>query len=89
MPDAQVSIARVILDDDALCDDGSPYVGVIARASLKIPYGADWITSSIDSPGLWGIEADASEDYLEEVFQEERATLLDMLESLKAFEVVT
>ena len=63
------------------------YVGVIARATIKIPYGAASITATIDSPGLWGVENDSGEDYLAHVFGEERATLLDMLESLKDYEV--
>lgn len=88
MTASQITIKRVVLDDDALADDGSPLLGVIARACIRVPYGADWICASLDSPGLWGIEAAHNDSYLEEVFQEERATLLDILESLKTYEVV-
>lgn len=64
------------------------FIGVRAVASIKVPYGRDWIVTRIKSPGLWGIESDAGEDYLAEVFAEEKATLLEMLESLKEYEVV-
>lgn len=64
------------------------YVGVRAKAEIKIPHGHDWIVSHISSPGLWGIESDSDESYLNEVYEEEKATLLGMLESLKAYEVM-
>jgi hypothetical protein len=35
------------------------FIGIRAKATIKIPYGANpecWITSEIFSPGLWGIE---------------------------------
>lgn len=64
------------------------FVGVRAVAQIKIPYGADWIISKVTSPGLWGIEDDSGDAYFSEVFQEERKTLVDMLESLKDFEIV-
>lgn len=63
------------------------FVGVIARATIKIPYGADFIVSTLDSPGLWGVESDSGDDYLNEAFGDERATLLEMLESLRGFTV--
>lgn len=43
--------------------------------------------AQIKSPGIWGIESDAGADYIAEVFAEEKATLLEMLESLKDYEV--
>jgi hypothetical protein len=64
------------------------FVGVRAVAEIKIPHGADWIVSRVSSPGLWGIEDDSGEGYFREVFQEERKTLIDMLESLKDFEII-
>lgn len=59
------------------------YVGVIARATIAVPYGKDFITMTIDSPGLWGVESDSGEDYIAQIFAEERATLVEMLNSLK------
>jgi len=63
------------------------YIGVMAAAEIRIPYGKDFIVTEIESPGLWGIESDSDEDYLNSVFEDEKKTLLDMLESLKTFEM--
>jgi hypothetical protein len=66
------------------------FVAIRARATIKIPCGSNpdcWITSELLSPGLWGIESDSSAEYFEEVYREERALLIDMLASLKTFEV--
>ena len=60
------------------------------RHDLKIPYGINprcWITSELLSPGLWGIESDSGDDYFQQVYQDERAVLIDMLAHLKTFEV--
>jgi hypothetical protein len=65
------------------------FVGVRAKATIKFPYGDNpdcWITSELLSPGLWAIESDSSEEYFREVYQEERAILIDMLASLKIHE---
>src|SRR5947207_1836146 len=64
------------------------FVGVRAVAEIQVPYGPDFIVTKLESPGLWGIERDSGEDYFEEVFQEEKSTLLDMLDSLHTYEVV-
>jgi hypothetical protein len=58
------------------------YVGVLAAVELPIPYGADRILARIESPGLWGIESDSGEDYLDSVFREESDILADMLAEL-------
>ena len=66
------------------------FVGIYARATIKIPYGANpqcWITAELQSPGLWGIESDSGDDYFRQVYQEEREVLIDMLASLKTFEI--
>lgn len=64
------------------------YVGVMAKAEIRIPYGKDFILTEITSPGLWGIESDSGDEYFNSVLKEEKRTLLDMLESLKTFELV-
>ena len=67
------------------------FLGIHARALIKIPYGANpesWITAELMSPGLWGIESDSGEDYLRQVYQEEREILTAMLASLKTYEVI-
>ena len=58
------------------------FVGVRAAVELPIPFGKDRILTRIESPGLWGIESDSGEDYLESVFQEESNILADMLAEL-------
>jgi hypothetical protein len=58
------------------------YVGVKARATVTIPYGASFISTVIESPGIWGIESDSGPAYLAEVYEEEKATLRFMLESI-------
>jgi hypothetical protein len=61
-----------------------------AKATIKVLYGINpdcWITSELLSPGLWGIESDSSECYREQVYQEERDTLLTLLASLKTYEI--
>jgi hypothetical protein len=66
------------------------FVGMRARATLKIPHGSNpvcWITTDLLSPGLWGIESDCGEHYLEEVYRDERDELLRMLASLKTCKV--
>ena len=64
------------------------FVGVRARAEIRTPYGQDWIVAHISSPGLWGIEDDSGEDYFNEVYEEEKQTLLGMLDDIKNFELV-
>ena len=58
------------------------FVGVRAAIELPIPFGKDRILTRIESPGLWGIESDSGEDYLDSVFQEESAILANMLTEL-------
>jgi len=58
------------------------YVGLRAAVELPIPYGADRILVKVESPGLWGVESDSDEDYLDSVFREECDTLADMLAEL-------
>ena len=62
------------------------FVGIRARAGIKIPHGSNpdcWISAELLSPGLWGIESDSSEAYFGEVYRDERDTLIAMLASLK------
>jgi hypothetical protein len=71
-------------------NDDWHFVVVRAKATLKFPCGANpdcWITSKLFSPGLWGIESDSGDAYFQEVYQEERAILIDMLASLKTYEL--
>jgi hypothetical protein len=65
--------------------DGDFYfIGIRASIEIQIPSksGGYWNLQTIQSPGLWGIESDSADDYLSEVFKEEKAVLIEMLETL-------
>lgn len=54
------------------------YVGVRAMASIFIPIGQGSICEyKLLSAGLWGIESDSGEKYLNEVFEEQAAELVE------------
>jgi hypothetical protein len=46
------------------------------------------IVGRLESPGVWGIEDDSSRDYLAELFEAEKAVLLELIASLREFEFV-
>jgi hypothetical protein len=76
---------------DAWRDGQWHFLGVRARATIKIPHGINpqcWITSELLSPGLWGIESDSGDAYFRQVFQEEREILIAMLASMRTYEVI-
>jgi hypothetical protein len=56
------------------------FVGV--RAVAEILIGGVMVTETITSPGLWGIEDDSGDEYLEQIGEEEKVTLRAMLEEL-------
>lgn len=60
---------------DAWYRDEWHFIGIRARANVTIVKNSVGFSFSLDSPGLWGIESDAGEDYLAEVFEEEKASL--------------
>lgn len=67
------------------------FVGIRARATINISCGSNpqcWITSELLSPGLWSIESDSSDAYLQEVYREERNILTEMLASLKTYDLI-
>lgn len=58
------------------------YVGVVAVAHVYIPAGGNsFRMMTLESAGLWGVESD-SEDYLKEVFEEEKENLLAELKEM-------
>ena len=76
---------------DAWRDGQWHFLGVRARATIKIPHGINpqcWITSELLSPGLWGIESDSGDEYFLQVYQEEREVLIGMLASLRTYQVI-
>lgn len=58
------------------------FVGVRASIEVEIPFSHGSILHTVTSPGLWGIEDDSGQDYFREVFTDESAILVDMLEKL-------
>jgi hypothetical protein len=67
-------------------DDEWHFVGIRAKATIKIPHSSNpecWITSELLSPGLWGVESDSDDQYFQQVYQDERDILLAMLATLK------
>lgn len=70
---------KIVPDPDH--DGEEEAVGVQAVAILEIPFGHDFIRTTIKSPGLWGIEG-GTQKYYREIFEEEKATLIDMLDGL-------
>ena len=51
------------------------FVGVQAVAEIRI----NGISQTISSGGLWGIESDSSDEYFDEIFEEEKEQLKDVL----------
>jgi hypothetical protein len=62
--------------------------GIKASVTLQIPHGDGFISQTIESPGLWGVESDAGEDHLQEVFRDECSILASMLEAMSGIVVV-
>ena len=46
-------------------------IGIRAQATIAIKRNGYTTTYTLKSPGLWGIESDADESYLREVFENE------------------
>lgn len=66
---------------DWLCGLWS-FVGIMARAHVEIVRNGSGTAYTLHSPGLWAVESDSSEDYLDEIYAEERATTLTDLAPL-------
>ncbi len=49
---------------------------------MLIPRGGHFVTQTVTSPGLFGIESDSDEDYLDQVFADECARLAAMLSAI-------
>jgi hypothetical protein len=41
-----------------------------------------YLTHTISSPGLWGVESDAGEEYLDEIYRQELSTLREILNAM-------
>lgn len=59
------------------------FIGIKEMARIEIKMSENhYITQEILSPGLWSIESDATDDYLESVYQTEIEILKSMLKEL-------
>jgi hypothetical protein len=57
-------------------------MGIQASANVLIPLCGHSVTQTVTSPGLFGIESDSDEAYLDQVFAEECASLTAMLSAI-------
>jgi hypothetical protein len=82
-------ITHLAIERDSDWDTGAEVEGLIyIRATCEIeitPEGyGHGILQTLSSPGLYGIDDDSSKEYLDEVWQEECQTLIDMLKEIGA-----
>lgn len=67
---------------DAFYEGAWHMMGIQASATFLIPLNGHYVTQTVTSPGLWGIESDSDEDYLDQVFTDECVNLTEMLQML-------
>ena len=68
---------------------GENYIGVKAHAELQFTWqkcskrNYSIITTTIDSPGIWGIFIMESEEHIDEIYKEEITILMDMINMIR------
>lgn len=62
------------------------YIGVVATTQIRFRISAGSIVQRLASPGIWSVEDSSPKEYLDELFAEERETLLEMLQEMGAEE---
>lgn len=57
------------------------FIGVraVAEIHLDLENNGGWIAETVTTPGLWSIEDDSEESYIESVYQDECTTLTAIL----------
>lgn len=56
------------------------FIGIRAKATVWVPIGGGSFAGyTLTSPGLWGTESDIGDDYMNEVFEDEKAALIDAM----------
>jgi hypothetical protein len=87
--DMKIVITRKIIPDEELIG----FMGVVAVAKIHFPREGHTVLSELESPGFWGIDVNAGEGYLNEMFAGEVKTLVEMIEALQRgpveYEIVT
>jgi hypothetical protein len=59
------------------------YIGIAANTNVFVPIGGEsFFCFVLTSPGCFGIESDSGQEYLDEVYEEEKANLLGILKTL-------
>ncbi len=59
------------------------WIGVQARARVLVPIGGNSFAAyEFTSPGVWGTESDSDEAHLNEIYEEEQASLRDHLRKI-------
>jgi len=67
---------------DAFREGSWHLLGIQAAANVLIPLGCHFVTQTVTSPGLWGIESDSGAAYLDEVYADECESLAAMLRAI-------
>jgi hypothetical protein len=67
---------------DAWKRDEWSFIGIRARATVLVVRGGTGTYYTITSVGRWSIASDSNEEYLSEIFAEEREVLLDDLRAM-------
>lgn len=57
-------------------------IGIRARAVVQVQRPGYTTLYEMESPGLWGIEDDSGEDYLSQVFEDEKSILKHDIEAI-------
>jgi len=65
--------------------DGWGYIGIRAKANIIIIQNGTGTLYSVTSAGLWGCASDSEEEYLNEVYEEEKSTLREHLKLMATF----
>ncbi len=56
------------------------FIGIQAKATIRVPAGGtSFAIYTLTSPGLWSVEDDSGEEYLNSIFEEEKAALSEAL----------
>lgn len=57
-------------------------IGIRARATVQVQRPGYTTLYEMESPGLWGVEDDSAEDYLNQVFEDEKSILKHDIEAI-------
>ena len=62
------------------------YIGVVAVTQIRFRISSGTVVQRLASPGIWSVEEESPKEYIDELFAEERETLLEMLKEMGAEE---